>query len=202
MNFRLTLLQLFQGLAFLRKVITASTYDDRRRLLTPVVLQIVNFLPSEARELVCRKVDDAVPLSQYDQAQLEPFVQPYAPEPDLGPVEAWVRAHLEAPWRNFVADINSRDLRRWGYVMWDHSRLQSIGFLDNPFVPPPRPEIVSETDRLDAVIDSLITRRKLFVNGARGWWAKDDESHLEWVKPWELSDEEEDIDLLMDIVSL
>ncbi|KAH8429316.1 uncharacterized protein LDX57_006983 [Aspergillus melleus] len=86
--------------------------------------------------------------------------------------------------------------------MWDQSRLQRLKLFDTPFVPSPIPQSISYDDRIDAVIDSLMARRKLFLKGARGRWTKEDESNLEWKHPMELSDDEVDIEKLMQIVSL
>lgn len=47
-------------------------------------------------------------------------------------------------------------------MMWDYSRLLESGFFAFPYIVPPPENNMSEEDRLDAVMEWLIERRRLF----------------------------------------
>ncbi|KAK1147224.1 hypothetical protein N8T08_001963 [Aspergillus melleus] len=126
-------------LAFLHKVMKAETYDERYRLLTPVAPSILTFLPCDLASMMTSDIDDTLPLEDYSQEQIQPYLTPDAPEPDPGPREAWRYVHLNSPWPFFICDLEARDVRRWGYVMWDQYRLEQLKFFDTPFVPSPIP---------------------------------------------------------------
>jgi len=53
--------------------------------------------------------------------------QPFFYDPDSGPVDAWRLSHQEETRANWVYQGNRHHLRRWGYVMWDRSRLKTSG---------------------------------------------------------------------------
>lgn len=79
-----------------------------------------------------------------------------------------------------------RDLRKRGYVMWDHSRLVNWGFFRFQWHPAPREDSDSNDDGRDAFREAVMMilswqrRRVLYDRGARGWWSEDDESKLVW----------------------
>ncbi|KAG2411784.1 hypothetical protein HFD88_009340 [Aspergillus terreus] len=184
---------LSQGLSFLAKVIRAKSYEERYRLLTPNVRLIAWFLPEELPDLFHTDVDETVLLKDYTAEQLKSLEGSKRSDADPGPAEAWHHTHLELGRLDFVGSDRVRELRRWGYVMWDYARLVEMGGLDSPVVlSDPLPHI-PDFPRQDRVVESLVTRRKLYWRGARGWWAEGDESRLEWERPSEVSDEETDI---------
>ena len=149
-------------------------------------------------------VQDATPLKDYTFEQAELLQIPEVPEPDSGPAEVWRWSHLELGSEHFVWSVHCRELRTWGYVMWDNARLDGSDTYSQPFKLPPLPDEQELERRKDATIASMVRRRQLFREGAKGWWAKGDESHLEWGKPPQFSDDEEDweeqfIELISDL---
>ena len=138
-------------------------------------------------------MDDSHLFKDYDQEQASCLQVSCTVDPDPGPGEAWRWAHFELARPQFVCGLETRELRRWGYVMWDHSRLVDSGIFDSPFDIPPEPDLNEIRRRAEAVIPSMIERRKLYQRGARGWWDEGDESQLTWGLGYEPSDEEADI---------
>ena len=96
---------------------------------------------------------------------------------------------MDLDWNDFVWSLHCRELRAWGYVMWDNVRLSDI--YSEPFTLPPLPDEEELERRKEATVASMVKRRHLFRKGAKGWWAEGDESHLEWGSPPEFSDDEE-----------
>lgn len=84
-----------------------------------------------------------------------------------------------------VACPRMRELRRRGYVMWDHSRLVNWGFFRFQWHPMPREDPDTDDGR-DAFREAVMMilswrrRRELYDRGARGWWSENDESKLVW----------------------
>lgn len=74
--------------------------------------------------------------------------------------------------------------------MWDKARLDKSDLYSQPFTLPPLPDPQELRRRRDATIASMIKRRKLWREGANGWWDEEDHSHLTWGKPIEFSDDE------------
>lgn len=149
-------------------------------------------------------VQDSTPLKEYAIGQAKLLNIPEVPEPDSGPAEVWRWSHLELNAEQFVWSVHCRELRAWGYVMWDSARLNESDIHSQPFTLPPLPDEEELQRRKDATIASMVKRRRLFREGAKGWWAEGDESHLEWGKPPQFSDDEEDweerfIELISDL---
>ncbi|KAL5365793.1 hypothetical protein BJX96DRAFT_159767 [Aspergillus floccosus] len=184
---------LSEGLPFLAEVITADSYEERYRLLTPKATRIAIFLPSDVQDIFHSDIDERVSLKDYTAEQLKSLEGSKRSDTDPGPAEAWRHAHLELNWPAFVCSYEVHDLQRWGYVMWDYARLVEMGFFDSSVVLSDLPE-GPDVAREERIVESLVTRRKLYQKGARGWWAEGDESRLEWEEPLEVSDEEEDIE--------
>ncbi|KAI1288285.1 hypothetical protein F5Y03DRAFT_404932 [Xylaria venustula] len=69
--------------------------------------------------------------------------QPLYADPDSGPADIWRWAHYRESWHNWVYQENRETFRRWGYVMWDRSRLDAIGIFQNPW---------KEMDEVDAML--------------------------------------------------
>lgn len=180
----------------------AQSYEERYCLLTPKASFISPSLPRVLWYIAPRDEEDTIPLRDYTEEELEYFQVPETPEIDPGPLGAWRQAHWDLSFKDLVYSNSMRDARRWGYVMWDYSRLLESGFFAFPYTAPPPENNMSEEDRLDAVMESLIERRRLFWKGARGWWSKGDESHLQWERPMEVSDDEEDTERFRNTVFL
>lgn len=62
--------------------------------------------------------------------------QPPSADPDPGPVEVWKWAHYEETCAFWIYQADRRDLREWGYVMWDWSRLDENDVFQEPWEAP------------------------------------------------------------------
>lgn len=100
-----------------------------------------------------------------EQARL--LDSPEVPVPDPGPAEAWRWTHFELGNEQFVWSIHCRELRAWGYVMWDKERLDKSDLYTQPFTLPPLPDPQDLQRRKDAKIASMMKRRQLWREGAK-----------------------------------
>lgn len=107
---------------------------------------------------------------------------------------------MDFDWEDFVWSVHCRELRAWGYVMWDNARLSEYIYTQ-PFTLPPLPDEEELERRKEATISSMVKRKHLFRKGAKGWWAEGDESHLEWGDPPEFSDDEDWEERFIELVS-
>ncbi|PLB37485.1 uncharacterized protein BDW47DRAFT_117906 [Aspergillus candidus] len=169
---------LSNGLEFILEATTAPTYEQRKLLLNRKLKGSYPFLPGLLQWIFQGGVQDSTPLKEYAIGQAKLLHIPEVPEPDSGPAE-------------FVWSVHCRELRAWGIY-------------SQPFTLPPLTDEEELQRRKDATIASMVKRRRLFREGARGWWAEGDESHLEWGKPPQFSDDEEDweerfIELISDL---
>lgn len=131
-------------------------------------------------------------LKEYTFEQTKLLQIPEAPESDSGPADVWRWPHLELDSGQFVWGIHCRELRAWGYVMWDNARLDKSDIYSQLFTLPPLPDEEKLERRKDATIASMVKRRKLSREGAKGWLADRDESHLQWGNPPQFSDNDKD----------
>lgn len=107
-------------------------------------------------------MDDLHLFKDYDQEEANLLQVSWTVDPDPGPGEAWRWAHFERSRPQFVCRLEARELRRWGYVMWDHSRLANSGVVDSPFNILPQPDLNEIRRRVGAVVPSMIERRKRY----------------------------------------
>ncbi|KAL2012966.1 hypothetical protein VTN00DRAFT_491 [Thermoascus crustaceus] len=169
------------GLPFLHRVITPGSYEELYELLDwnlwetrhsiHEILTIWNSWNSWDR------VDDSTTLENHDDSVVTYEAgNPFYYDPDTGPEDAWWRAHLTLSRKDFANSIHTRDLRPWGYVLWDRGRLDSWGFFDAPWTPPELPDMgeFRRRERLTEV--SIHRRRRLFEMGVRGRLIEDDVS--------------------------
>ncbi|KAI9036195.1 uncharacterized protein KD926_002225 [Aspergillus affinis] len=180
---------LLQSLMQLKKIITAATYDEQYRLLTPAVTGHVARLPHDEMPVHRIGMDETTPLENYRPEDLERFPMLGVLDPNSGPSQVWIWSHMKMPAPDFVGGVATRELRRAGYVMWDSSRLEAMGFLTNaPFRIPPPLDIIFWGQPPEEAIQSILKRVRLYLMGARGWWAEDDESQVRWGKPCRFED--------------
>ncbi|KAK8065479.1 hypothetical protein PG997_012226 [Apiospora hydei] len=111
--------------------------------------------------------------------------QPYFREPDPGPADGWRWAHQEESWAHWVYQGNRRDLRRWGYVMWDRRRLESIGLFREPWddascLREAAREQQEAAQRRAGLHESWERREWIWKRGGGGWWSWADESKVRY----------------------
>ncbi|KAK2753764.1 hypothetical protein FQN55_000127 [Onygenales sp. PD_40] len=177
---------LSMGLAFLRQVIAASTYEARHRLLADIHDSHYFFLPDAFQEWCnSTRVHYHSTLYEYNEDMKRELIDhPVLTDPDGGPRQMWSYIHTFKYGREFIFCPSHRRLRLGGYVMWDVVRLLvelGLGYLqvsqlendvpDDPIIPKySQAEIQYSYDR----------RAEIWLKGGSGWWSKDDESKIVW----------------------
>ena len=121
------------GLNYLPRLVTASTYEERYNLL--------ELEPEEnsLQSAFCEALDAENDLPLTDLTEIERtqyIVSPYSEDSDTGPVEAWRWAyHAETTSGQYFMSWQ-RQLRRFGYVMYDYDRVCSWPEFHEPFNSP------------------------------------------------------------------
>ncbi|KAK7935315.1 hypothetical protein PG985_000810 [Apiospora marii] len=179
---------LFSGLENLHQIAEAETYEKRYGLIhhyragrgSPLSTELFLYHgllgANEQTHIICLKWL----MPQDDVLRTK---QPCFSDSDPGPADAWRWAHQEESWAHWVYQANRRDLRRWGYVMWDRSRLKVIGLFREPWLDPSYSggatlEQQDAARRRAGLQESWEKREWVWKRGGRGWWSADDESKV------------------------
>ncbi|KAL9100316.1 MAG: hypothetical protein Q9163_004295 [Psora crenata] len=170
---------LSRGLEFLRELITAKTYEDRRRLLYGTGCDNM-FLFKGLSSHVEGGNAPHLAGSDGDDDGGAWSVQAADSEDDDGPIIAWRWAHARSTVRRDYFRRDTCYLRERGYVMWDHKRLDQWRLLDKE----PRSFMVMQ-DNFNPELrnrqrDSHRARARIWSQGGRGWWSPKDGSRVEW----------------------
>ena len=179
------------GLAWLRKVTSAMTYDQRYRLLAPeTAMQNPDFLYKTFYYYSNDNQLDLIELSGLtEETFLEYVSRPFVDDPDNGPYSAWWWAYKSQSAGNMYAEPEFTPLRETGYVFFDFVRLQSRSILHVPFEPAMQSE--QEKHQLQIEWNGLLeSKRKMceiYDSGGRGYWANGDTSKIIWFisRPYE-----------------
>ncbi|KAK8136767.1 hypothetical protein PG984_004707 [Apiospora sp. TS-2023a] len=180
---------LFSGLDKLHQITQAEAYEKRYGLLydsrtgvcSPLARELFLYngllLANEQTHIIFLKWltpdDDVLRINH-----------PYFPDPDPGPADAWRWAHQEESWAHWVYQPKRRDLRRWGYVMWDRSRLEAIDLFRESWNLSSYSSGAWEEQPHDAaqrrrcLRETWERREWIWKRGGRGWWSWDDESKV------------------------
>ncbi|KAH8432975.1 uncharacterized protein LDX57_010610 [Aspergillus melleus] len=194
---------LLQSLIQLKNVITAPTNVERYRLLTPTVTGHVARLPHDEMPVHRIGMDETTLLENYRPEDMKRFPMLGVLDPNSGPSQVWIWSHMKMPAPDFVGGVATRELRRAGYVMWDSSRLETMGLLtQEPFRIPPPLDFIFWGQPPEEVIQSIMKRFRLYLMGARGWWAEGDESRLRWEKPCGFEDIDSEVRSFRDSITL
>lgn len=176
------------GLEELHRITLASTYEERYRLLnTPSGPPATSGFLQDALETANNANEDLFLDRLTPEQEALHIKKPFFADPDSGPRDVWLWAHKVESWANWVYQENRRQLRQWGYVMWDKSRLETAGVLQEPWYDP--------TDTLDYLLEeeeavrqrgymqnSWEKRERIRMKGGSGWWSWGDESKVKWPK--------------------
>ncbi|KAI0000079.1 hypothetical protein F4779DRAFT_635724 [Xylariaceae sp. FL0662B] len=168
------------GLEKLYQIAAAETYEGRYRLLDPPHAN-GDFL-HEGLEDANEKNDGIFLGDLTPEEEIRHVKQPLFADPDSGPADAWRWAHQEESRSNWVYQENRQDLRQWGYVMWDRSRLDEIGVFQEPW----EEREISLEEKHEAIRqhaymeNSWDQRENMSRMGASGWWSWGDRSKVVW----------------------
>lgn len=169
------------GLDFLRRLVTAHTYDERYQMLFSENLNYSISMKFLGSTLCGHPYDDGtgLPLGDYTDEDRRTIIRPpFLSDPDKGPVEAWQWAYdrHNLPYVYFQAE--QRALRKSGYVMFDSQRLRSWGMFDEPFQPCNTHDPKAFLAHQEEMRESWAKRSRLWQNGARGRYSDDGTSKL------------------------
>ncbi|KAK2757965.1 hypothetical protein FQN54_004371 [Arachnomyces sp. PD_36] len=177
---------LSKGLAVLHRLVAASTYEERHKLLGIIPSSDWDFLSSgmigDPREL---SYGQYRPYSMFGQDEREALQSKTSTQdPDRGPCHAWFWAHESYNGESGFYNRDHELLRKMGYVMWDDWRLEHWGILEKPFDEKdyPAPDKSLSEERIKEFKESCQRRSEIWRRGGLGWWSKDDESKIEWPK--------------------
>ena len=175
------------GLAWLRKLAMADTYDQRYQLLAPETGdQYSSFLITTLYDDYDVFKDLVLFEELTEDAIIEHIQPPFTKDPDPGPFTAWLWAYRKSTPAFVYGEYQRLPLRTEGYVMIDYDRLLKRYNLKAPFEPvfnraADRVEIRNRTEK--EVDDSHRRRSEIYDAGGRGYWSEGDESKLIWNVP-------------------
>lgn len=165
------------GLKYLRRLVTASTYQERYKLLE---------LKPEADALysalsVAADAYEDIPLANLTEQERALYIKPQCfKDSDIGPAEAWRWAYMGETTSDQYFMPYQRPMRRFGYVMYDYDRLCSWPEFHGPFKPASTYDREVRNRNHREMMDSWRKRSDLWLDGARGYWSDGDKSKLVW----------------------
>ena len=111
--------------------------------------------------------------------------RPFFTDRDSGPEDVWRWAHQEETRANWIYQENRRNLRQWGYVIWDRSRLEETGIFQEPWEDRSRSNeaLLEEQEAVRQrayVRNSWEARQQISWSGGTGWWSWGDHSKIQW----------------------
>ena len=164
------------GLGYLRQLVTASTYEERYKLLQ---LKCYSGGLADVLSIDCDQSDD-LPLSGLTPQQKAHYISlPHYEDPDIGPAEAWQWAYQGETTSAQYFMPPQRQLRQLGYVMYDYDRLSKWPEFQEPFNPSAYEEDPDVKERnYQKMQDSWEKRSQWWQKGARGYWSEEDSSKL------------------------
>jgi len=169
------------GLEDLHQIALAEDYEERRELI------YYRYPPRNAQFLytglkMANEPDDGAFLSDYTQdEELAHIKDPFAQDSDTGPSDAWRWAHKGETCSNFVNSDSRQLLREWGYVMWDHARLDNWGIFEMPWeAPDTSARADAEREHVAKMQASFDRRSEIFKARGRGWWSFENEGGVIW----------------------
>ncbi|KAJ8132048.1 hypothetical protein O1611_g1571 [Lasiodiplodia mahajangana] len=176
----------FKGLVSLDGLAKAKTYDRQHALLDHGRIPHARSrnLYRALKDFSYEVCDEQVSVSNYGNSVKHPYFE----DPDDGPFSIWKWAHESASLRRSVYQRGQAKLRKWGYVMWDRTRLDTLSiFRDtwrppvlNPFARLLPDDSVGEVD--ERWTSSWWERSRIYNEQGRGWWDFGDESKIVWAR--------------------
>jgi len=168
------------GLAYLYQTVTAATYDDRYKLISPNLGSDELFL---FQGLKSQGEDDDVLVAEFSIEEEDIYLKRHlAVDKDIGPFQVWRWAYADSTKAFLYFGDGKGKLREFGYVMWDIARLAQQSLFGYHWDRYPGPIVRrQEYDRLNREMqNSFRERSKVWQRGGRGWWSSGDESRVQW----------------------
>lgn len=186
----------FKGLVALEKLAAATTYDEfYDRYGDGKTLASRSYHLYGALEEFTRSGaggdEEGTKVSEYQDVQGYALKvrRPHFEDPDGGPFAIWKWANGSALVSRSVYQAERWKLRKWGYVVWDASRLQTLAACYDAWQPPrrdrfplPPPPTYPPEDLDESWDHSWAERAWIYDKGGRGWWAAGDELRVVWTK--------------------
>ncbi|KAK2748554.1 hypothetical protein FQN57_000689 [Myotisia sp. PD_48] len=169
---------LASGIEFLHSLIGAKTYKERWMLLNSRRKSRLNFL-HEALNLT-QHPSRALLARKYNMEFINCYSErPCSVDRDRGPYKTWKTAYALSDGRHAMW-FQLRAFRDAAYVMWDDARIErwDDGHGLGVFSSIPPLSNLSSIKAIEEQRQSFIRRDKLWMEGARGWWSRDDESKV------------------------
>ncbi|KAI1456017.1 hypothetical protein F4805DRAFT_433580 [Annulohypoxylon moriforme] len=176
-------LWLSQGVDFIHKLMSESSYEGKKTLLKSAFLagrvDLYDALMSPSET----DLNDDAPLEDYadeDLAALFPPTESPDQDTDKGPFEAWRVVFNPLPRIAWVMLTNNSGLRERAYVFWDLNRIETYGMLNLFENVPEDSELQRAYDNFEEMSESFEERSKIWQKGGSGYWSKNDESRVVW----------------------
>ncbi|OTA69566.1 hypothetical protein K449DRAFT_418954 [Hypoxylon sp. EC38] len=173
------------GLERILEIASCALYKDRERLLA-----VGEAPPGENYTFFQSAITSIRELSSLEGIGHNILVAPpFCADEDASEEHTWELSLTHNPRSSLDAIYDELDwpYRQCGFILWDYERLQSLGILE-----PLRMSAQDLEFSSAALMDmqpSWDARAAIYQRGGRGYWAKDDESHIVWP---EYSEEEKD----------
>ena len=172
------------GLSYLHRLVLTSDFDDRCHLLKAFKEGPERPFSDACWSITTRHTFERVYSNGEQYANI---LAQRTTDGDAGPEEAWRWADCSDPnpmIRTYWRRLNEqRNLRHWGYVMWDLARLVRWDIFNHDWNSLPRHSFIDGQEakhRRDVMRSSFAARHEIWVRGGRGWWSTGDESRIIW----------------------
>ncbi|GFF87321.1 hypothetical protein IFM53868_05109 [Aspergillus udagawae] len=176
---------LLKGLTALHRFVTRANYNSRLGLISIRHSRCSNWLLRNELEYLQRLSVQGFGAMFYRDLTPEQIAEvvgnPFAYDSDCGPQQAWQWAHRDTRCCQLICSKEHRELRRFGYVMWDNQRLQLWRALGTPFQAPQQDDGSRAGRRWMAMWPLIERRRRMYEHGARGWWDGEDGEEIRWI---------------------
>ncbi|KAI1212719.1 uncharacterized protein F4807DRAFT_347655 [Annulohypoxylon truncatum] len=181
MNNYMRQLWLSQGVDFIHRLMSESSYDGKKALLKSafaadrVDLYEALMTPPET------DLNDDVPLSSYTNEDLAALFPPTeSQDTDEGPLAGWRVAFNPWPRSAWVMLAHLSALRERAYVFWDLDRIEIYRMRALFNDAPANSELQRAYHDLDEMRESFEERSRIWQKGGSGYWSKNDESRIVW----------------------
>ncbi|KAH9899005.1 hypothetical protein F4778DRAFT_181676 [Xylariomycetidae sp. FL2044] len=170
---------LSRGLPRIHKIVSCNTYNDLE-----ILLRGKDMLPPSRHCFLATALRNTRRVRTFGQGATSMLpAASFFKDGDSGPQWVWnyYEQELKKPSANNVGGNHAgdRQLRHWGYVMWDKQRLDGLSISETPWqccdVDANRTDVTAQV--MEETWNAL---GEVYDRGGRGWWDEDDETRIEW----------------------